>query len=245
MSVIARTGTAITSNTGAAVTNHIVVVEDEPSLARLLSRILTTAGYTVTAAATGAEGLRAIRDLNPDLILLDLILPDMRGEAVLTDLMASRPDSRVLVLSSVTQIATRVGVLDGGAVDFLAKPFANAELVARIRARIRPGDSPPPDPTWPPRHVRASGFELDVERREIVAGGKRVELTQREFVLLSYLLQRAPDVCSRAELMKSVWGTSFDGGTNVIDVYVKRLRWKLTDGRIETVRKVGYRLVAH
>ena len=226
-------------------TNQILVVEDEPSLARLLSRILTTAGYSVTEAATGTAALRSVRATDPDLILLDLILPDMRGESVLTELMSTRPDSRILVLSSVTQISTRVKVLDGGAVDFLAKPFANAELVARVRARIRTGEGPPVQPSWPPQHVRGAGLELDVERREIIAGGRRIELTQREFVLLSYLLQRAPAVCSRAELMKGVWGTSFDGGTNVVDVYVKRLRWKLTSEKIETVRNVGYRLVAH
>ena len=160
--------------------NQILVVEDEPSLAQLLSRILRTAGYSVTVAATGTAALRSVGVTDPDLILLDLILPDMRGESVLTELMSTRPDTRILVLSSVTQISTRVKVLDGGAVDFLAKPFANAELVARVRARIRTGDEPPVQPTWPPRHVRGAGLELDVERREIVAGGRRIELTQRE-----------------------------------------------------------------
>src|SRR6478752_827095 len=123
--------------------SQILVVEDEPSLARLLSRILTAAGFEVTGAATGTAALRAVRATDPDLVILDLILPDMRGESVLTELMATRPGSRVLVLSSVTQISTRVKVLDGGAVDFLAKPFANAELVARVRARIRTGEGPP------------------------------------------------------------------------------------------------------
>jgi DNA-binding response OmpR family regulator len=224
--------------------SQILVVEDEPSLARLLSRILTAAGFEVTGAATGTAALRAVRATDPDLVILDLILPDMRGESVLTELMATRPGSRVLVLSSVTQIATRVGVLEGGAVDFLAKPFANAELLARVKARIRTDENPPPESDWP-KHLRRGGLELDLERREIISGGKRIELTQREFVLLSYLLQRAPAVCSRAELMKGVWGTSFDGGTNVVDVCVKRLRWKLTHGKIETVRNVGYRLVSH
>ena len=226
-------------------TNEVLVVEDEPSLARLLTRVLTAGGFTVREAATGAAGLREAENTDPDLIVLDLILPDMRGELVLKHLMTARPDSRVLVLSSVTQISTRVGVLDCGAVDFLSKPFANAELLARVRARIRQGPGVTPEKSWPATHIRSAGLELDMERRQLVIGEKRVELTQREFTLLSYLVQRAPAVCSRAELMKEVWGTSFDGGTNVIDVYVKRLRWKLTRGKIETVRNVGYRLVAH
>ncbi len=225
--------------------NDVLVVEDEPTLARLVTRVLTAGGFSVRGAATGTAGLRAAYDRDPDLIVLDLILPDMRGESVLRDLMATKPDSRVLVLSSVTQISTRVGVLDGGAVDFLAKPFANAELLARVRARIRQQPRHSAERARPTTHLRNAGLELDLERRELIIGSKRVELTQREFVLLSYLVQRAPAVCSRAELMKEVWGTSFDGGTNVIDVYVKRLRWKLTHGKIETVRNVGYRLVAH
>ncbi len=225
--------------------NTVLVVEDEPSIARLLARVLTTGGFSVRHAATGTAGLREAQGADPDLMILDLILPDMRGEAVLRQLMAIRPDSRVLVLSSVTDIAARVGVLDCGAVDFLSKPFANAELLARVRARIRRVAEAPAEGPWGTTHIRSAGIELDLERRELIIGDKRVELTQREFVLLSYLLQRAPAVCSRAELMKEVWGTSFDGGTNVIDVYVKRLRWKLTRGKIETVRNVGYRLVAH
>ncbi len=224
--------------------NSIVVVDDEPVLARLLTRILTGAGYRTTVAGTAKEALDAVRTVDPDLILLDLVLPDGRGEDVLAELMRFRPSSRVLVLSSMTQVATRVGVLENGAVDFLAKPFANAELLARVNTRIRT-----PVPTQGTgdsahRYVRGAGIEIDVEQRELVVNGRRIPLTQREFVLLSYLVQRAPETCTRAELLERVWGTKFDTGTNVVDVYVKRLRWKLSNDKIETVRNVGYRLTA-
>lgn len=220
--------------------NNIVVVEDEPILARLLGRILSGAAHKVTVAGTVAGALAAIRTVDPELILLDLILPDGRGEDVLAELMRSRPASRVLVLSSMTQVATRVGVLEGGAVDFLAKPFANAELLARVNARIRTTAAT----VNVPRYLRRAGVEVDVQQRELVVDGRRISLTQREFVLLVLLLQRAPEPCTRAELLERVWGTEFDTGTNVIDVCVRRLRSKLSNDKIETVRNVGYRITA-
>ena len=224
--------------------NRIVVVEDEPGLARLLGRILGVSDYAVTVVGTVADALTAIRTVDPDLIILDLILPDGRGEDVLTELMRFRPSSRVLVLSSMTQVATRVSVLEGGAVDFLAKPFANAELLARVKARIRTPESSPTSVTATARYLRRSGVEIDLLQRELVVDGHRVPLTQREFVLLSFLLQRAPEPCTRAELLDRVWGTKFDTRTNVVDVCVRRLRWKLSNDKIETVRNVGYRISA-
>lgn len=228
--------------------NRIVVVEDEPSLGRLLARILSGADYTVTVVGTAADALIAIRTVDPDLIILDLILPDGRGEDVLAELMQFRPSSRVLVLSSVTQVATRVSVLQGGAVDFLAKPFDNAELLARVSTRIRtpaPATAQAEAPVAKAnRYLRSAGIEIDLLRRELVVDGRRIPLTQREFVLLSCLLQRAPEPCTRAELLERVWGTKFDTGTNVVDVCVRRLRWKLSNDKIETVRNVGYRIAA-
>jgi len=218
--------------------SRIAVIEDEPILARLLERILGGAGHTVTVAGTVAGGLAVIRAVDPDLIVLDLVLPDGRGEDVLAELMRFRPSSRVLVLSSMTQVATRVGVLEGGAVDFLAKPFANAELLARINARVRT----PSSAVSVPRYIRRAGVEVDVQQRELVVDGRRISLTQREFVLLAFLLQRAPEPCTRAELLERVWGTKFDTGTNVVDVCVRRLRSKLSTDKIETVRNVGYRI---
>ena len=221
---------------------HVLVVEDEPNLRLLLRRLLGDSGYRVTTAANGADGLRAGLADEYDLIILDLMLPDIRGEDVLHVLMASRPDARVLVLSSAPEVGRRVEVLNSGAVDFLGKPFANAELLARIRARIRADEAP--TPIRAQRYLSGAGVELDLQRHELLMDGRRIELSQREFVLLAHLLHRKGEVCTRQELLAGVWGIGFDTRTNVVDVYVRRLRAKLAADSIETVRNVGYRFVA-
>ena len=216
-------------------------MEDEPHLLLLVGRLLTAGGYEVSQAADGRTALKCGLSEPYDLIILDLMLPDMRGEDVLAELLGSRPDTKILVLSSVTDLARRVGVLDHGAVDFLAKPFAGAELMARVRARIRNVDK---ERVGPVRYLTGAGLQLDLERHELIIDGRRVDLSQREFTLLAHLLHRTPAVCTRQELLSDVWGMAFDPGTNVVDVYMRRLRAKLTMSRIETVRNVGYRLVA-
>jgi len=221
---------------------NLLVVEDEPNLRLLLRRLLGDSGYQVSTAATGAEGLQLALAEAYDLIVLDLMLPDVRGEDVLNVLLGSRPEARVLVLSSAPEIGRRVDVLNGGAVDFLGKPFANAELLARIRARIRAEETQAPVRTN--RYLSGAGAELDLQRRELLMDGRRIELSQREFVLLAHLLHRKGEVCTRQELLAGVWGIGFDTRTNVVDVYVRRLRAKLTSDSIETVRNVGYRFVA-
>ncbi len=223
--------------------NHILVVDDEPAMVRMLSRILARADFKVSEAPTGAVALKAAHTLNPDLVILDLFLPDMRGEDVLSQLIDARPNSKVLVLSAITEIATRVGVLENGAVDFLAKPFANAELVARIRTRLRDDGDPEPAVSDHPR-LPHTGPQADIEKGQITADGKCIALTKRELILFCYLWHRAPAVCSRAELLKEVWGMRFDGGTNLVDVYINRLRVKLVNEKIETIRSVGYRLLS-
>jgi DNA-binding response OmpR family regulator len=226
---------------GEVVKQRVLVIDDEPRLLMLMQRLLSAANYEVTAASTGSKGLHEATTGRYDLVILDLMLPDLPGETVLEHLLAARPDAKVLVLSSVSDIARRVGVLDNGAVDFLAKPFAGAELLARVRARIKPVLLPTNGSS---RFLIGAGLELDVESCELHVDGKRIELSQREFVLLSHLLRRTPAVCTRQELLAKVWGMEFDPGSNVVDVYVRRLRTKLTTNRIETVRNVGYRLVA-
>lgn len=220
---------------------RVLVVDDEPRLIILLERLLSTAKYQVTTASTGSKGLDEAKTGRYDLVILDLMLPDLPGESVLEQLLAARPDTKVLVLSSVSDIIRRVGVLNNGAVDFLSKPFAGAELLARVRARIKPEQL---TTNGSSRFLIGAGLELDVESCELHIDGKRIELSQREFVLLSHLLRRTPAVCTRQELLAKVWGLEFDPGSNVVDVYVRRLRSKLTGNRIETVRNVGYRLVA-
>lgn len=222
---------------------HIVVIEDEPNLRVLLSRLLSDAGYRVTTAANGSAGLNILlAEDTADLVVLDLMLPDLSGEEVLHVLLAAKPETRVLVLSSVHEVGRRVGVLDAGAVDFVAKPFTNAELLARVRARLRAERAPAA--TTGPRYLYGSGFQLDLQRRELVIQDQRILLPHREFVLLAHLLHRRGEICTRQELLSDVWGMTFDPGTNVVDVYVRRLRSKLASNCIETVRNVGYRLVA-
>lgn len=220
---------------------RILIIEDEPNLRVLLGRLLTSAGYEVSEADTGVSGLNAALAEDHDLVVLDLMLPDVAGEHILKVLLASRPSARIMVLSSVAEVGRRVDVLDGGAVDFVAKPFANAELLARVRARIRNDEVAAPATV---RYLGVPGIQLDLRRRELIMDGRRIELSHREFVLLGHLLHRRGEICTREELLADVWGLGFDPGTNVVDVYVRRLRAKLTANSIETVRNVGYRFVA-
>ena len=221
---------------------RVLVIEDEPNLRTLLGRLLRNADYDVSETATGTAGLHAALADDQDLVILDLMLPDVAGEHVLHALLGARPSARVMVLSSVTEVGRRVGVLDGGAVDFIAKPFTNAELLARVRARIR--DDPPAAPAKASHYLTDAGIQLDLRRHELIMDGRRVELSQREFVLFAHLLHRKGQVCTRQELLADVWGVAFDPGTNVVDVCVRRLRAKIAANSIETVRNVGYRFVA-
>lgn len=221
---------------------RILVIEDDPNLRLLLQRLLGEAGFDLVECETGMTGLAAALAEDFDLILLDLTLPDVAGEHVLHVLMSAKPSARVLVLSSVTEIGRRVAALDGGALDFVAKPFSTVELLARIRVRM--GQERALERSRATVSVRPPDFRLDASRRALIAGGKRIGLSQREFILLAYLLDRRGEVCSRPELLERVWDMHFDPGTNVVDVYVRRLRAKLGESSIETVRNAGYRLVA-
>ena len=167
---------------------HILVVEDEPTLRILMTRMFRDAGYEVTAAATGAAGLQAALGAQHDLVVLDLMLPDLSGEEVLRVLLAARPDARVLIVSSVSEVGRRVAVLDRGAADFVAKPFVNGDLMARVRLRIRDQGSVDPAAT-----EVGDGAHLDLQRRDLVINGQRVQLSHREFTLMAHLLHRRGD----------------------------------------------------
>jgi len=220
--------------------SRLLVVEDEERVRQLVRRVLESEGYSVDTAATGADGLDQAAARGYGLVVLDLMLPDMSGAEVLAELLGRGLSTRVLVLSAVPEIGQRVHVLDMGALDFLPKPFAIAELLARVRARLRE-----PVLALAPRILQVGDLRLDMQRRMLVAAGRAVPLSQREYVLLHHLMQRAGEVCSREELLNDVWGYRFDPGSNVVDVYVRRLRAKLDATElIETVRNVGYCLVA-
>jgi two-component system, OmpR family, response regulator len=217
----------------------LLVVDDEERIRKLLRRVFEHEGFAVDTAATGTEALAMAARRDHDLVVLDLMLPDIPGSEILGGLLESNPAARVLVLSAAPEIGSRVQVLDMGALDFLAKPFAIAELLARVRARLREGPHAAAGHT-----VEVGDLRLDTQRHELHVGGRRIPLSHREFVLLGHLMRRAGQVCSREELLADVWGYTFDPGSNVVDVYIRRLRAKLGLARIETVRNVGYSLTA-
>jgi DNA-binding response OmpR family regulator len=214
----------------------LLVVEDEARIASFLVKGLSDQGYQVDCVATGAEALVRGRDPDVDLLILDLGLSDMDGLDVLRQLRGEGRRLPVIILTARSEIEDRVEGLDLGADDYLTKPFAFEELLARVRARLRSrsgnGDLAPLD---------VGGLRLDpLTRRAEIAGGP-VELTDREFALLETFMQRPGQLFSREQLLSRVWGLSFDPGTNIVDVYVGYLRRKVGEGRIETVRNRGYR----
>jgi DNA-binding response OmpR family regulator len=215
---------------------RVLVVEDDERIGRLVTRALENDGYVTERACTGPDGLAAALARDFDLVVLDLMLPGMAGDEVLERLVGERPEQRVLVLSAVPEIGTRVAVLEAGAADFLGKPFAVAELIARVRARLRSSV-----PGAAMRWLQVGPVRLDLRCRRAEVNGVQTDLPLREFLLLQHLMRRAGRTCSRGELLADVWGMTFDPGSNVVDVYVRRLRNKLDrPNRIETVRHVGY-----
>ena len=213
---------------------RLLVIDDDPGVTRFLKRAFDAAGYDVETATDGLDGLSRAAGHPFDLVTLDLKLPGLGGMAVLTALLEQDHAARVLVLSGVDSVAERVRALELGAVDFLLKPFAVSELLARVRSRLHDHGSAAP------AVLEAGGVQLDPVRRMAVVDGRRVELSTREFLVMSHLMSRAGIVCSRQELLSDVWGLSFDPGSNVVDVCVARLRAKLAGEHIETVRNVGY-----
>lgn len=220
---------------------RMLVVEDDDRTARLVGRALQDAGHSVVRAAGGDEALLlALRD-QFDLVLLDLRLPGIGGMEVLARIVEARPGQRVFVLSALCDLGTRVACLDAGATDVLPKPFSVAELLARVRARMRLPELSTTDDC-----LNAGPVRLDLRARRVTVDGHEVILSLREFLLLQYLMSRVGLVCSRAQLLTDVWGLGFDPGSNVVDVCVRRLRAKLDcPERVETVRNVGYRLIEH
>ena len=216
---------------------RILVIDDEPDLVRFVRRALEADGHHVLTATDGAVGLRMALTEVPDLIILDLLMPGVDGRAVLWGVLASQPAARVLVLSATADLEARIDCLEQGAIDFLGKPFAVRELTARVRSRLREASIAPGHDV-----IRAAGVELNIQTRQLRIDGRATALSQREFLLLQHFMRKANTVCSREELLAEVWGYAFDPSTNVVDVYVARLRAKLRRDLIRTVRNVGYQL---
>ena len=215
---------------------HLLVVDDEPRICRFVSRALGAHGHTVETSTSGEDALTRAASRDFDLIILDLLLPGIDGFQVLQALLAQNASARVLVLSAVGDVDARVHSLRAGAVDYLAKPFAVAELIARVDARLSELLTARIAPRW----LEVGRVRLDTQRRVLSVDGRVSSLSQREYVLLAHLMRRADEVCTRDELLAEVWGLCFDPRSNVVDVYVRRLRSKLRNDHIETVRNVGY-----
>jgi two-component system copper resistance phosphate regulon response regulator CusR len=226
---------------------RILIVEDERKLADYLHKGLTENGYVVDVARDGIEGRAMAIDGQHDLVLLDVMLPGLDGFGVLTALRRVK-NIPVLMLTARDEIEDRVRGLEAGADDYLGKPFAFSELLARVHALLRRG--PATGVAGQPETVLRLGdeLELDLVRRRAVRAGRRLDLTAKEFTLLMVLLRRPGRVLSRAVLAEQVWGMNYDSDTNVVDVLVRRLRAKLDDPfpqkLLHTVRGMGYVLEA-
>jgi two-component system copper resistance phosphate regulon response regulator CusR len=216
----------------------ILVVEDEPKAAAYLKQGLAESGYTVEVAHNGTDGLHAAANGDHDLVILDVMLPGVDGFAVLSALRTTR-QVPVLMLTARGRTDDKVRGFELGADDYLVKPFQFPELLARVKALLKRGQAAAPDPV-----LRVADLEIDPVRHRATRCGKRIDLSAKEFALLTLLAQRSGEVLSRTQIASLVWDIHFDSDTNVVEVAVRRLRAKIDDPfpekLIHTVRGVGY-----
>jgi DNA-binding response OmpR family regulator len=205
-------------------------------MVRFVSRALTRHGFGVDTAGDGLRGLQMAEEGDYDLMVVDLLLPTLDGVTLMREALRRNPEQRMIVMSAVADVDTKVRCLDMGALDYLVKPVQLGELIARVRSRLRQVSTA----LQPERTLSVGAVELDLGRRVVTTGAGRSQLSTREFLLLEHLMRRPSEVCTRDELLERVWGYTFDPGTNVVDVYVARLRAKVGTQTIETVRGVGY-----
>ena len=219
---------------------RVLVAEDEAGVAAFLRQGLKEAGYAVDVARDGREALDFLDSVEYDLIVLDIMMPRLDGTGVLREIRSRGTSTPVILLTARDEIGDRVRGLDAGADDYLTKPFAFPELLARARALLRRPEI---------RHgavLRTGNLRMDVAHREVTVDGGRLDLSPREFALLEFLLRHPDQVLTRTQIVEHVWENNFYTGTNVVDVYIGYLRRKIGRGRptslIQTVRGVGYRM---
>ena len=215
----------------------ILVIDDEPHISAFVARALENSGYEVDVAGSATQGIERASAGGCDLVILDLIMPDLDGRAVLTSILRTRPDQAVLVLSCSSDVSTKVECLDLGARDYLTKPFSLAELAARVRAGLR-------ETAKRSEVMRVGDLVLDAARLVADNGADQVALTRLEFLCLRALMEHGGGSVTKSELLASAWGIDFDPGSNLVDVCIRRLRAKLGFNLIETVRGEGYRLAS-
>jgi heavy metal response regulator len=218
---------------------RILVVEDEKRIADFLGRGLESAGYSVDIAPDGQTALEMVHAADYDLITLDMMLPDMDGLKVLEKIRNRKTNPPVLILSARGAVEDRVKGLELGADDYLTKPFAFVELLARVRVLLRRGQ-----PT--PEKLTVGDLSLDCIRRKVMRAGDNIDLAPKEFSILEYLMRNKGRPLSRTMIVEHVWDMDYDGLTNIVDVYIRHLRSKVDDRypakMIHTVRGVGYML---
>jgi len=217
----------------------ILIVEDEPKMGDYLRQGLTEAGFVTDLVRDGWDGLHRASSGDYDLVVLDVMLPGLDGWQVLEGLRRADHDLPVLFLTARDQVDDRVKGLELGADDYLVKPFAFAELLARVRTLLRRGRT-----TTEPMTLVVADLEIDLLRRRVIRAGQRIDLTAKEFALLELFMRRRGEVLPRTLIAASVWDMNFDSNTNVVDVSVRRLRLKVDEGfepkLIRTVRGMGY-----
>lgn len=215
---------------------RILIAEDESRIASFVMKGLSAAGFTVTVVEDGEHAAAMARDDDFDLLILDLGLPRLDGHEVLREVRGRGERLPVIILTARHDVTDKVGGFEGGADDYVTKPFEFEELLARVRARLRaPGQQEDEE-------IRAGEVELNLRTRVASVGGRRVELSSREFALAETFLRHPGQVLSREQLLSRVWGYDYDPGSNIVEVYVRYLRKKLGPDVIETVRGAGYRL---
>lgn len=218
--------------------NHILLVEDDPKLLQFIQQELSLEGYQVTVANNGLDGLSLARSIQPDLLILDWMLPNLSGVDICLRLRSTGVQTPIILLTAKDEVSDRVSGLNSGADDYVTKPFSIEELLARVRARLRWANTGESD------RLEFEDLSLNRVTHEVYRGQQRLELTAKEFDLLEFLLRHTRQVMTRDQILEQVWGYDFMGESNIIEVYVRALRLKLeafnSKRILHTVRGVGY-----